>query len=146
MRGDTLLFETGREPLYWIPLSAGPPLVERRAQVADRTRLMLVGSAVAGAAGATFAWGLRDGCGDRPSMLSSGCSAGGSGGRAALKGFAAGAALGAAAGFVLSRFARRRGWTTMPVGAIRYRPWPTTDDSVRRPGGGGRRLPPAPRR
>lgn len=148
MRGDTLLFETGNEPVYWIPLSVGPPLVERRAQVADRTRLMLVASAVAGAAGATFAWGLHDGCGNRPSTLSAGCSEGGSAGRAALGGFVAGAAVGAAAGFVLNRFARRRGWTPLPVGAIRYRPWPTTtDDLVLRPDrGGGRRLPPGPRR
>lgn len=148
MRGDTLLFETGSEPIYWIPLSAGPPLVERQAQVADRTRLMLVASAVAGAAGATFAWGLHDGCGGRPSTLSAGCSEGGSAGRAALEGFVAGAAVGAAAGFVLSRFAKRRGWTPLPVGAIRYRPWPTTtDDLVRRPDGDGRRrLPPGPRR
>lgn len=136
MRGDTLLFETEDEPIYWIPLSVGPPLVERRAQVTDRTRLMLVASAVAGAAGATFAWGLHDGCGDRPSTLASACDAGGSG-RAALQGFAAGVAVGAAAGLVLSRFAKRWGWVPMPADAIRYSPWPTTGD--RRPQLGLRR-------
>ena len=136
MRGDTLLFETEDEPIYWIPLSAGPPLVERRAQVTDRSRLTLVSSAVAGAAGATFAWGLHDGCGDRPPSLASACDERESGSRAALRGFVAGVAVGAAAGLVLSRFAKRWGWVPVPADAIRYRPWPTTDDSVRRSGGG----------
>jgi len=136
MRGDTLLFETKDEPIYWIPLRVGPPLVERRAQVTDRTRLTLVSSAVAGAAGATFAWGLHDGCGDRPPSLASACDERESGSRAALRGFVAGVAVGAAAGLVLSRFAKRWGWVPVPADAIRYRPWPTTDDSVRRSGGG----------
>lgn len=139
MRGDTLLFEAGNEPIYWIPLSVGPPLVERREQITDRTRLTLVASAVAGAAGATFAWGLHDGCGDRPPSLASACDEGGSGSRAALRGFVAGAAVGAAAGLVLSRFAKRWGWAPVPADAIRYAPLPTMDGSVRRPGGDGRR-------
>lgn len=124
MRGDTLLFETGTEPVYWIPLAAGPPLVERRGQVTDTGRFLLVTGGVAALAGATFGWGLHEDCIISPALedldIVSPCPDNGTPGGAALRGAAIGAGVGLAAGFLFGRFAKRLGWIPVPVRDLRY--------------------------
>lgn len=125
MQGDTLLFEIGAEPVYWIPLSAGG-LLERRATVTDTKRIVLVASGVSGLAGATFFWALRDECHANPTALELGLTLGTcreteSGGRAAFRGFAIGAAVGAAAGLVLGRFAKRQAWVPVRLDGLSFR-------------------------
>ena len=132
MRGDTLLFETGTEPVYWIPLAAGPPLVERRGHVTDTGRFLLVTSGVAALAGATFGWGLHEDCIISPALrdldIVDPCPDNGTAGGAALRGAAVGAGVGLVAGFVFGRFAKRLGWVPVPLQGLRY---------VDRPGGAG---------
>ena len=119
MVGDTLLFETGNEPVYWIPLGAGA-LLERRATVNDTKRVLLIVTGVTGLAGATFAWGWRDECHANEAAIELGLTTdecledSQSGGEAALRGFAIGAGVGVAVGLVLGRFAKRQAW--VPVG------------------------------
>ncbi|NNM34215.1 MAG: hypothetical protein HKO53_14160 [Gemmatimonadetes bacterium] len=124
MRGDTLLFETGTEPVYWIPLAAGPPLVERRGQVTDTGRFLLVTGGVAALAGATFGWGLYEDCILSQAIedldIVSRCPDNGTAGGAALQGAAIGAGVGLAAGFLFGRFAKRLGWIPVPVRDLRY--------------------------
>ena len=134
MQGDTLLFETGAEPVYWIPLSAGA-LVEKRATITDTKRVVLVASGVSALAGATFAWGLQDECHANQAALELGLTLGScqeteSGGRAALRGFAVGAALGVGAGLVLGRFAKRQAWVPVRLDGLSFRGTPG-------PGGAG---------
>lgn len=128
MRGDTLLFETGNEPVYWIPLGSGYPLVERRGTVREFGRTMLIAAAITGGAGATFAWGLHDQCRVDPSIaelgISGRCPDKGTAGGAALKGLLVGAGIGASAGMILSRFARRSAWVPVPLQEIHYREGP----------------------
>jgi len=124
MRGDTLLFETGTEPVYWIPLAEGPPLVERRGEVNDRGRFLLVTGGVAALAGATFGWGLHQECRVSPGLegldLVPECPDNGTATGAALRGAAIGAGIGFAAGYVFGRFARRLGWVPVPIQGLRY--------------------------
>ena len=144
MRGDTILFETGNEPVYWIPLGEGP-LVERRAVVNDMKRSVLVAAAISGAAGATFALGLHDQCDSDESGIAQGvvvvvCPEEEKAAGAALRGFAIGTAVGAAAGVVLSRFFKRQGWVAMPLDQIRFTAAPGSGWAVSLPAGvrGGR--------
>ncbi|MDH3224502.1 MAG: hypothetical protein OEO23_12360 [Gemmatimonadota bacterium] len=124
MRGDTLLFETGTEPVYWIPLTQGLPLVERRGRVSDVGRFLLITGGVGALAGATFGWGLYEECILSPTLeelaIVGGCPDRGTAGGAAFKGAAIGAGIGVAAGFLFGRFARRVGWIPVPVQGIRY--------------------------
>ncbi len=124
MRGDTLLFETGTEPVYWIPLAEGLPLVERRGQVTDTGRFLLITGGVGALAGATFGWGLYEDCILSPTLeeldIVGVCPDKGTAGGAALKGAAIGAGVGVAAGFLFGRFARRIGWIPVPVQGLRY--------------------------
>ncbi len=146
LQGDTLLFETGAEPVYWIPLGRGA-LLERRATITDTKRVMLVASAVSGLAGATFTWALRDECHANPTALELGLTIGScreteSGGRAALRGFGIGAALGAGAGLVLGRFAKRQAWVPVRLDGLSFRGTPGLGDGgagfvMRIPVGGG---------
>ncbi|MGI9628731.1 MAG: hypothetical protein ACR2QM_17990 [Longimicrobiales bacterium] len=128
MRGDTLLFETGNEPVYWIPLASGYPLVERRGTVRELGRTMLIAAAITGGAGATFAWGLHDQCRIDPDIeelgISGTCPDKGTAGGAALKGFLVGAGIGVSAGLILGRFARRSTWVPVPLQEIQYREGP----------------------
>ena len=125
MVGDTLLFETGSEPVYWIPLSAGP-LLERRAAVSDTKRVLLIATGVSGLAGATFAWGWRDECHANDAAIALGITTdeclddAESGGAAALRGFAIGAGVGVAAGLVLGRFAKRQAWVPIRLDGLRF--------------------------
>lgn len=128
LRGDTLLFETGNEPVYWIPLSE-QPLVERRAAVRDTKRSVLVMSVVSAAAGATFAWGWHDQCHVNQEALQVGlqittCPDESSEGEALLRGLALGAGVGVAAGIVLSRFVKRQGWVPLTLDRIRFQGMP----------------------
>lgn len=130
MRGDTLLFETGVEPVYWIPLGEAP-LVERRAAVRDIKRSVLVMSVVSAAAGATFAWGWHDQCRVNQEALQVGlqitnCPDDSSEGEAVLRGLALGAGAGAVAGVVLSRFVKRQGWVPLALDRIRFQAMPGT--------------------
>ncbi len=139
MRGDTILFETGNEPVYWIPLGEGP-LVERRAVVSDMKRSVLVTAAISGAAGATFALGLHDECTSDESGLAEGiavvaCPEGEKASGAALRGFAIGTGIGAAAGVILSRFFKRQGWVAMPLDQIRFSAVPGNGWAVSLPAG-----------
>ena len=124
MRGDTLLFETGTEPVYWIPLRAGPPLLERRGQVTDTGRFLFVTGAVAALAGATFGWGLHEECILSPTLegldIVDPCPDNGTAGSAAFRGAAIGAGVGVAAGFLFGRFAKRLGWIPVPIQELRY--------------------------
>ena len=125
MQGDTLLFETGAEPVYWIPLGAGE-LLEKRATVTDMKRMVLVAAGVSGLAGATFSWALKDECHANEAALALGltianCRENESGGAVALRGFAVGAAVGAAAGLVLGRFARRQAWVPVSLDGLSFR-------------------------
>jgi len=125
LQGDTLLFETGAEPVYWIPLGAGE-LLEKRATVTDTKRMVLVATGVSGLAGATFSWALKDECHANPTALELGlniasCQENQSGGRVALRGFAVGAAVGAAAGLVLGRFAKRQAWVPVRLDGLSFR-------------------------
>lgn len=128
MQGDTLLFETGAEPVYWIPLGAGE-LLEKRATVTDTKRMVLVAGGVAGVAGATFSWALKDECHANPTALELGltiasCRENESGGRVALRGFAVGTAVGVAAGLVLGRFAKRQAWVPVRLDGLTFRGMP----------------------
>lgn len=128
MQGDTLLFETGFEPVYWIPLGAGE-LLERRAAVTDTKRMVLVAGGVSGLAGATFSWALKDECHVNEAALELGinltsCRENESGGRVALRGFAVGAAVGVAAGLVLGRFAKRQAWVPVRLDGLSFRGTP----------------------
>lgn len=128
LRGDTLLFETGNEPVYWIPLGE-QPLVERRAAVRDMKRSVLVMSAVSAAAGATFAWGWHDQCRVNQEALQVGlqittCPDDSSAGEAVLRGLALGAGVGVVAGIVLSRFVKRQGWVPLTLDRIRFQGMP----------------------
>ncbi|MCY4400749.1 MAG: hypothetical protein OXE96_15625 [Gemmatimonadetes bacterium] len=141
MRGDTILFETGNEPVYWIPLGRGP-LVERRAVVSDMKRSVLVTAAISGAAGATFALGLHDDCTADESELALGvavvaCPEVGTAGGAALRGFAIGTGIGAAVGVILSRFFKRQGWVAMPLDQIRFSAGPGGGWALSLPAGPG---------
>ena len=123
--GDTLLFETGNEPVYWIPLSEGP-LLERRATVTDTKRVVLVASSVSGLAGALFSWALRDECHANDDAIALGlttddCPDDESGSGAALRGFAVGAGIGVAAGLVLGRFAKRQAWVPVRLDGLGFR-------------------------
>ncbi len=124
MQGDTLLFETGNEPVYWIPLSERP-LLERRATVTDTRRVLLVASGVSGLAGATFAWGLHDECHPTDAAIvldlaTADCREAESGGAAALRGFAIGTGVGVAVGLVLGRFAKRQAWVPVRLESLRF--------------------------
>lgn len=125
MAGDTLLFETGNEPVYWIPLSAGP-LLERRAAVSDTRRVLLIATGISGLAGATFAWGWRDECHANDAAIALGITTDDclddaeSGGAAALRGFAIGAGVGVAVGLVLGRFAKRQAWVPIRLDGLRF--------------------------
>ena len=124
MVGDTLLFETGAEPVYWIPLAAGA-LLERRATVTDTKRVVLIATGVSGLAGATFAWGWRDECHPNEAAIELGLTTeclddAQSGGAAALRGFAIGAGVGVAAGLVLGRFAKRQAWVPVRLEGLRF--------------------------
>ena len=128
LQGDTLLFETGLEPVYWIPLGAGE-LLERRATVTDTKRMILVAGGVSGLAGATFSWALKDECHTNEAALELGinltsCRENESGGRVALRGFAVGAAAGVAAGLVLGRFAKRQAWIPVRLDGLGFRGTP----------------------
>ncbi len=128
MQGDTLLFETGAEPVYWIPLGAGE-LLEKRATVTDTKRMVLVAGGVSALAGATFSWALKDECHANPVALELGlniasCQENESGGRVALRGFAVGAAVGVAAGLVLGRFAKRQAWVPVRLDGLSFRGMP----------------------
>ncbi len=128
MQGDTLLFETGAEPVYWIPLGAGG-LLEKRATVTDTKRMVLVAGGVSGLAGATFSWALKDECHANPVALELGlniasCQENESGGRIALRGFAIGTAVGVAAGLVLGRFAKRQAWVPVRLDGLTFRGMP----------------------
>ena len=128
MQGDTLLFETGAEPVYWIPLGAGE-LLEKRATVTDTKRMVLVAGGVSGVAGATFSWALKDECHANEVALELGltiasCRENESGGRVALRGFAVGAAVGVAAGLVLGRFAKRQAWVPVRLDGLSFRGMP----------------------
>lgn len=128
MRGDTLLFETGNEPVYWIPLGE-QPLVERRAPVRDTKRSVLVMSVVSAAAGATFAWGWHDQCRVNQEALQVGlqlttCPDDSSEGEAVMRGLALGAGVGVVAGVVLSRFVRRQDWVPLTLDRIRFQTMP----------------------
>lgn len=130
MRGDTLLFETGNEPVYWIPLGT-QPLVERRASVSDMKRSMLVTGLVSAAAGATFAWGWHDQCRVNQDALEVGlnlttCPEDTSESQAVLRGLALGAGVGIVAGAVLSRFIKRQGWVPLTLDRIRFQAMPGT--------------------
>lgn len=123
MQGDTLLFETGNDPVYWIPLNERP-LLERRATVKDTKLVLLVASSVSGLAGATFAWGLNDDCRPRDAAIvldlaTADCGETESGGAAALRGFAIGAGVGVAVGLVLGRFAKRQAWVPVRLEGLR---------------------------
>lgn len=128
MQGDTLLFETGVEPVYWIPLGAGG-LLEKRATVTDTKRMVLVAAGVSGLAGATFSWALKDECHANEVALELGltianCRENESGGKVALRGFAVGAAVGMAAGLVLGRFAKRQAWVPIRLEGLSFRGMP----------------------
>ena len=128
MRGDTLLFETGIEPVYWIPLSE-QPLVERRAAVRDTRRSVAVMTLVSAAAGATFAWGWHDQCRVNQEALQVGlqittCPDDSSEGQAVMRGLALGAGVGAVAGVVLSRFVKRQGWVPLTLDRIQFEAMP----------------------
>lgn len=128
MQGDTLLFETGLEPVYWIPLGAGE-LLERRAAVTDTKRMILVAGSVSGLAGATFSWALKDECHANETALELGinlttCRENESGRRVALRGFAVGTAVGVAAGLVLGRFAKRQAWVPVRLDGLTFRGTP----------------------
>ena len=130
MRGDTLLFETGTDPGYWIPLGE-QPLVERRAAVRDTKRSVLVMSVVSAAAGATFAWGWHDQCRVNQEALQVGlqlttCPDDSSAGAAAMRGLALGAGVGVVAGVALSRFVRRQAWVPLTLDRIRFQAMPGT--------------------
>ena len=151
MQGDTLLFETGVEPVYWIPLGAGG-LLEKRATVTDTKRMVLVASGVASVGGAMFSWALRDDCHVNPTALELGLTLGScreaeSGGRAALRGFAVGAALGVGVGLVLGRFAKRQAWVPVRLDGLSFRAAPAPGAAgaglvLRIPVGGRPRLAP----
>lgn len=125
MAGDTLLFETGNEPVYWIPLSAGA-LLERRATVTDTKRVVLIATGVSGLAGATFAWGWRDECHANEAAIELGLTTdecledAESGAASAMRGFAIGAGIGAAVGLVLGRFAKRQAWVPVRLDGLRF--------------------------
>ena len=141
MRGDTILFETGNEPVYWIPLGAGPLLVERRAAVTDMKRSIAVATFVGGAAGATFALGIHDQCqaneeGLALGVVVSNCAEDENAGGTVLRGVAIGAGIGAVAGVVLGRFVKRQGWVAMPPDQIRFRALPGPGLAMRVPVGG----------
>lgn len=124
MQGDTLLFETGNEPVYWIPLGERP-LLERRATVTDTKRVLLVTTSISGLAGATFAWGLNDEChaGDTAVALglaSASCPEEESGGAVALRGFGIGVGVGLVAGLALRRFAKRQAWVPVRLDGLRF--------------------------
>ena len=125
MVGDTLLFETGAEPVYWIPLGAGA-LLERRATVTDTKRVVLIATSVSGLAGATFAWGWREECHANEAAIELGLTTdeclddAQSGGAAALRGFAIGAGVGVAVGLVLGRFAKRQAWVPVRLEGLRF--------------------------
>ena len=130
LRGDTLLFETGNEPVYWIPLGEAP-LVERLAAVRDMKRSVLVMSVVSAAAGATFSWGWHDQCRVNQEALQVGlqlttCPDDSSEGEAVLRGLALGAGVGVVAGVVLSRFVKRQGWVPLTLDRIRFQTMPGT--------------------
>ncbi len=124
MKGDTLLFETGAEPVYWIPL--GPrPLVERRATVTDTKRVLFVTTGVAGLGGATIAWGLKQDCNPDDIAIALGlagndCAEAESGGAVALRGFAIGVGVGAVVGLALRRFAKRQAWVPVRLDGLRF--------------------------
>ena len=128
MQGDTLLFETGFEPVYWIPLGVGE-LLEKRATVTDTKRMVLVAGGVSGLAGATFSWALKDECHTNEVALELGlnianCRENEDGGSVALRGFAVGVAVGAAAGLVLGRFAKRQSWVPVRLDRLSFRGTP----------------------
>lgn len=125
MKGDTLFFETGNEPVYWIPLSEGA-LLERRATVTDTKRVLLITTGVSGLAGATFAWGWKDECHASEIAIELGLTTAAcledaeTGSAAALRGFAIGAGVGVAAGLVLGRFAKRQAWVPVRLEGLRF--------------------------
>ena len=124
MRGDTLLFDIGsHEPVLWVPLGH-EPLVEQQAAVSDLKRSLIVGTSVFGAAGATFAWALKDECTENEAAVELGlaepCGEQEGDAAVALRGFAVGAGVGAVAGLVISRFARRQAWVPLPLEGLRF--------------------------
>lgn len=129
MRGDTLLFETGNEPVYWIPLAVGVPVLERRAQVSDTGRFLFITGSVSAVAGATLGWGLHQDCVTSQALEDLGftdrCPDRGTDGEAALRGALWGAGVGVVAGLVLGRFAKRLSWVPIPAQGLRYREGPT---------------------
>lgn len=150
MRGDTILFETGNEPVYWIPLGAGPLLIERRAAVKDTKRSIAVATFIGGAAGATVALAVHDQCTADKEGLALGvaltnCVEDENAGGTVLRGVAIGVGIGAVAGVVLGRFVKRQGWVAMPPDQIRFRAFPGPGLAVRVPVGGRPAKTPGPR-
>lgn len=129
MRSDTLLFETGIEPVYWIPLSDGTPIVLQRGTQRARLQSVAVGIGVGGVLGAITAWTLSSQCRDDTELIRLGlrepCASQPTTGEDTLKGLLVGGGIGAVVGFGLGQFSRRTGWFPVEVASLRFVSDPT---------------------
>lgn len=129
MRSDTLLFETGIEPVYWIPLGEGSPQILQRGSEKAVLQSVAVGTAVGGVLGAITAWTLNQECRDDRRLIDLGlrepCANEPTAGEQTLKGFLIGGGIGAAVGFGLGQFSKRTGWFPVDVADLRFVSTPT---------------------
>ena len=128
MRNDTLLFETGNEPVYWIPLRQGDPTLRVVSQRPAVARTVIVGGGVGAVLGAITGWTLHNECREDPRLIELGlrspCAELPGGGQETLEGALIGAGVGAVIGFGLGQFAMRSGWFPVDIDRLQFVAFP----------------------